>query len=325
MVNNKSLLVLMTMLMANQAFALDLPVVPLSVSEYNYGMTNNTKKYTPIKVAKINEPKKAEVVVAQTTQRSYKKQNQVQNQVKRASVQKGSKKFAEQYALELNVTPGVNEIVKIAKGFTNRLVTPFANPRLITSNDLTHKISGNIVYITTNKSNPLGVYITDKDNTDNSISLTLIPKVIPARQINLKIDGLVKKVKVNVETRKWEESRPYVDTLKLMMRELAFNKIPSGYNMEKFSGTMLCTQDGLQLEAKQKMVGSNLDIIVFKATNMTNNHFLINESSCYRPGFLAISTWPKTKLNPSESTELYVIKKHYEESSSSTIRPSVLD
>jgi len=327
MVNNKSLLVLMTMLMANQAFALDLPVVPLSVSEYDYGMaSNNTKQYTPIKVAKINESKKTEaVVVAQTTQQSYKNKNLVQHQVKKAPVQKGSKKFAEQYALDLNVKPGVNEIVKIAKGFTNRLVTPFENPRLITSNDLTHKISGNIVYITTNKSNPLGVYITDKDNADNSISLTLIPKVIPARQINLKIYGLVKKAHVNVETRKWEESRPYVDTLKLMMRELAFNKIPSGYNMQKFSGTMLCTQDGLQLEAKQKMVGSNLDIIVFKATNMTNSHFLINESSCYRPGFLAISTWPKTKLNPSESTELYVIKKHYEESSSSTIRPSVLD
>ena len=93
MVNNKSLLVLMTMLMANQAFALDLPVVPLSVSEYDYGMaSNNTKQYTTIKVAKINESKKTEaVVVAQTTQQSYKNKNLVQHQVKKAPVQKDLK------------------------------------------------------------------------------------------------------------------------------------------------------------------------------------------------------------------------------------------
>ena len=82
----------------------------LNGASNGYNSCNNTKQYTPIKVAKINESKKTEaVVVAQTTQQSYKNKNLVQHQVKKAPVQKGSKKFAEQYALDLNVKPGVNE------------------------------------------------------------------------------------------------------------------------------------------------------------------------------------------------------------------------
>ena len=89
---------------------------------------------------------------------------------------------------QLKVTPGINELIPIAVGHLNRLVTPFDNPVVTTTSQATTSTHGKIVYVATADETPVTLYITPGDNQDIALSLTLIPKRIPAREIHLSLD-----------------------------------------------------------------------------------------------------------------------------------------
>ena len=89
---------------------------------------------------------------------------------------------------QLQVTPGINELIPIAVGHLNRLVTPFDNPVVTTTSQATTSTNGKIVYVATADETPVTLYITPGDNQDIALSLTLIPKRIPAREIHLSLD-----------------------------------------------------------------------------------------------------------------------------------------
>ena len=83
------------------------------------------------------------------------------------------------------VKPGINELMPIAVGHLNRLVTPFEHPVVTTTSQATTSTKGKIVYVATADETPVTLYITPGDNQDIALSLTLIPKRIPAREIHL--------------------------------------------------------------------------------------------------------------------------------------------
>ena len=319
MQKNKNLIFLIILITPVFVFAqsgtiADLPVVPLSVSEMDYQEKPVKKRTTYKKPKNQGTPQRT---------RTNKKQPM------KRSVPDKSGKFKEQYPLDIISKSGVNEIIPISSGFTNRFITPFEHPVVVTSagkDVLSHTVSGNIVYIGTNSLKPLGIYITDKDNNMNAISMTVIPKAIPPREIRLTLVGYTKPNKgTRKKAVKWEMARPYIQTVKSIMRDMAFNKIPPGYSLENFAGSMLCNQEGLNVTAKQKLAGGNMDILVFKATNISMAPFLINEPSCYHAGIIAISSWPYARLELQQSTELYVIVKKQDNASPHLIRPSVID
>jgi hypothetical protein len=70
----------------------------------------------------------------------------------------------------------------------NRLVTPFDNPVVTTTSQATTSTKGKIVYVATADETPVTLYITPGANQDIALSLTLIPKRIPAREIHLSLD-----------------------------------------------------------------------------------------------------------------------------------------
>ena len=97
----------------------------------------------------------------------------------------------------INVTAGKNIVIPVASGFTNHFVTPFSDPVVIsTSLSMTDGqgsgeifIRGNIVYVSTNREYPVTMFITQKDNETAAISLTLVPKKIPPREITFSLAG----------------------------------------------------------------------------------------------------------------------------------------
>ena len=67
-------------------------------------------------------------------------------------------------------------------------MTPFDNPVVTTTSQATTSTKGKIVYVATPDETPVTLYITSGDNQDIALSLTLIPKRIPAREIHLGLD-----------------------------------------------------------------------------------------------------------------------------------------
>jgi len=67
-------------------------------------------------------------------------------------------------ALELGprtlvVTPGTTAIVEVAIDHLNRIVTPFAAPRVRTVSQATTQVEGNAVYVATASEDPVSLYI----------------------------------------------------------------------------------------------------------------------------------------------------------------------
>ncbi|MDA1379411.1 hypothetical protein PCI56_05540 [Plesiomonas shigelloides subsp. oncorhynchi] len=98
----------------------------------------------------------------------------------------------------LTMKPGMNQIIPIAIGHPNRVVTPFSNPEVI-STSLTGVsdtgqcgeicIKENVVYVATDKQYPVTMFITEKGSEAQALSLTMFPRRIPPREVFLKLNG----------------------------------------------------------------------------------------------------------------------------------------
>ena len=98
----------------------------------------------------------------------------------------------------ITVKQGNNYIVPIAIAHPNRIVTPFSNPEVISTSLTGMKADGscseicikdNVVYVATNKQVPVTMFVNEKGNESASISLTLVPKKIPPREIALRFEN----------------------------------------------------------------------------------------------------------------------------------------
>lgn len=133
----------------------------------------------------------------------------------------------------LLMTPGVNELIPVALGHLNRIVTPFESPQVRTTSDAQTQIKGNVVYVATDKESPVSLYITPPGQEAPALSVTLVPRRIPPREITLAIDGQQWPIKgvVNRKAATWETAQPYVDNLRDLLRRLALNELPQGYDI----------------------------------------------------------------------------------------------
>jgi conjugal transfer pilus assembly protein TraK len=236
---------------------------------------------------------------------------------------------------QLQVKPGINELIPIAVGHLNRLVTPFDNPVVTTTSQATTSTKGKIVYVATPDETPVTLYITPGDNQDIALLLTLIPKRIPAREIHLGLDKDAYKVltKLQQQTsnavgKAADKEQEYITTLKKLFRDLGLQKTPPGFSLRDPGHTesIHCHQDRLQISTGQLLEGQDLLILVGVARNTGVASIEFDERSCAtgKDEVLAVAAWPKVVLSPGESTELYVAVRRSAEQAA-TLRPSLLN
>jgi conjugal transfer pilus assembly protein TraK len=234
----------------------------------------------------------------------------------------------------LQVKPGINELMPIAVGHLNRLVTPFDNPVVTTTSQATTSTKGKIVYVATAEETPVTLYITPGDNQDIALSLTLIPKRIPAREIHLSLDQETYKRLTQWQRQSTTSSdkpvnqeQDYITTLKQLFRDLGLQKTPSGFSLRDPSQTeqIHCHQDRVRIRTGQLLEGQDLLIFVGVARNTGVTPIEFDERACAstQDEVLAVAAWPKVVLGPGESTELYVAVRRKDEAAI-TIRPSLL-
>src|SRR5690606_3817487 len=139
-------------------------------------------------------------------------------------------------AMTLQVAPGVNEIIVVSRGHLNRLVTPFEHPVVKTVSKASTQVEGNIVYVASESEEPVTLFINDEEYAEVAISLTLVPKAVPPREVRLSVDAAASQnlpISVMGNVRRRVQAQPYVQTLKDLMRDLALGEIPEGYNLRK--------------------------------------------------------------------------------------------
>lgn len=235
----------------------------------------------------------------------------------------------------LQVKPGINELMPIAVGHLNRLVTPFDNPVVTTTSQATTSTKGKIVYVATADETPVTLYITPGDNQDIALSLTLIPKRIPAREIHLSLDQETYKrlTQWQRQTKDSSDKPPnqeqdYITTLKQLFRDLGLQKTPAGFSLRDPSQTeqIQCHQDRVRIRTGQLLEGPELLIFVGVAYNTGVIPIEFDERACAatQDEVLAVAAWPKVVLGPGESTELYVAIRRKDEAAI-TVRPSLLN
>jgi len=234
----------------------------------------------------------------------------------------------------IQVKPGINELMPIAVGHLNRLVTPFDNPVVTTTSQATTSTKGKIVYVATPDETPVTLYITPGDNQDIALSLTLIPKRIPAREIHLSLDKDSYKVLTKLQqqstasvSKASDQEQAYITQLKKLFRDLGLQKTPAGYSLRDPSQSehIYCLQDNVQIRTGQVLEGQDMLILVGLARNTGSDLLEFNERSCAtnKDDVLAIAAWPKVVMGKNESTELYIAVRRTSETAA-TLRPSLL-
>lgn len=243
----------------------------------------------------------------------------------------------------LVMTPGVNQVIPVAVNHPNRIVTPFSTPEVVSTTLSGMGPSGecgeicikeNVIYIATDKEHPVTMFITEKDSEAQALSVTMIPRRIPPREVFLKLDDetLFNSAMAygNAKAEAWEKSQPYLETIRTIFRGLALGSIPQGYTIGKTPRNAKlphCDHPGLEVDFSkgQFMSGHSVNVFVGVATNVANQPIEFKESWCGSWDVAAAAVWPRNLLLPGEKTEVFVATKQNRGKSSSTKRRSLLD
>ncbi len=242
---------------------------------------------------------------------------------------------------EIIIHPGATEIVPISQGFINRIVTPFSHPEVISSSleassadDCSNFcIKGGVVYVNATSSTPLSMFIAEGDNPELAFAVTLVPKLIPSREIIFRIEGS----DYRIITKPSDNSQPYSNlaseyeaSIRDILRSLALGEIPDGYSMREASlheYLPLCFQDGLSFSFDNpglRFEGPRFTVYVGVVTNTSDKNIEAQESSCLGFGAVAASFWPHDLLIPNEKSEIFVVEKVRHADQSRKSRPSLI-
>lgn len=234
--------------------------------------------------------------------------------------------------IELNVVPGTTELVRIARNYLNRIITPFEDPKLLTVNPVEVRKEGSSIYLTTASEKPVGVHILSNDPQDTrSISLTLIPARIPPKTIQLKWGEHALAISVPASAtraKRWEQSSSYEEKLLELVEIVARGEVPEGYSLSPAQDTVTCTLPGVTFFAGQRLTGSRFSVFVLRATNAGNSTIeLLSHAGCNATGVALVAPWPRAYLEPGASTELYVavVNEAFEPTARGQLRPSLLE
>lgn len=233
----------------------------------------------------------------------------------------------------LIVEPGVNQIVPVAADHLNRFVMPFGTPVVTTMSEATTTtdIKQNVVYIGTSSKEPVTAFITEKGDQSRAVSLTLVPQLIPPREVFVRLsDGYSAGVPYsNPAAERWEMSQPYVEAVRSVFRSTALGELPQGYAMAKVSGSIHlpnCEMAGLDFNFTngQVLSGHSLSVLIGVARNVTGDPIEFKEAACGDWDVAAVAAWPRNVLEPGEMTEIYVARRVNAQKPATSKRPSLL-
>lgn len=219
----------------------------------------------------------------------------------------------------ITVEPGVNEIINIAVGHSNRIVTPFKEPRVITTAQASVETSNNVIYVAPATDGLISMFLTETGDESVAISLTLQPKRIPPRELRLELPvGVL--VQDTVEATPKDQSqntarrdRSYTAEAARAFDMLAQGEIPQGFAFSREAPPPfpLCSPgNGFEVSFSkgQYLLGQEQEIYVGIVRNGSRVAASFAEPWCYAEGVVAVALWPSATLKPGEFAEIYLAR-----------------
>ena len=236
-----------------------------------------------------------------------------------------------QSGITIKPKPGRTESVVIAKGKLNRIVTPYADPKVLTVDNVETKIDGSAVYIATDSETPVSMFISDAE-TGNAASLQLAPQeLITPVEIRIEADpakATQNDVGSSNNDKVFRQDTPYIMEVKVIMQNLGRQQIPQGFTLEEVTDELrsitICHDANLTFWPGQLLSGHDSRIVVVIAQNNGTSTAIFEEAFCAGENTMAVAAWPKVRLEPGEKTEVYILMRLPEGKSGEEIRPALL-
>lgn len=203
----------------------------------------------------------------------------------------------------------------------------------MTTSDATTKVSGNVVYVSTDK--PATLYITPKGDETVALGLALVPQRVPPREVILTLSDQGRGWKTSqsaakAEAEAWEKDQPYLDAIRAVMRDTALGRVPPGYDARSFSRedrTPVCaasTGVTISFSGGQLLRGAAFEAVVGVVKNQTALQADLDETWCATRDVVAIAYWPQVSLPPGGAAEIYLLRRAAGQTPSMIERPSLL-
>jgi len=208
-------------------------------------------------------------------------------------------------AVPLRVNGDGTENVQVSSVFQNRISTPFETPKIIDSSDTEFKISGSNIFLSMPSDHPVVVYITGSERNDPVVSLTLIPRPIPAQTIILQLDP---SIAVQSSPKGHHEHKPetYEQHLAGLLKTLASGDTPEGFTTSNITN-IVGRKGPVIISPVSRYSNAYLDIFVYQAQNAGNPTINLSETSFYQKGVRAVGMYPLSTLRKADKTYVYVI------------------
>lgn len=206
----------------------------------------------------------------------------------------------------IHVSSNRNEVAYVSRGYANRFSTPFRHPMLVGTvpdkySDENIKVVGSSMYFPPIDES-FAIFMTGDDPGDQVISLTLVPKVIPAQTLKLMLDD-----RSSPAERDRKEGIPgsYTEALIEKFRMVAIGKVPQGFSSAKMPPT-IARAGTLVVIPEERFSGQKLDIYRYRVENADKDTVELSEPSFYEKGVRGVAIYPNLKLNAGEFTYVLV-------------------
>lgn len=217
--------------------------------------------------------------------------------------------------LVLHTRVGVNDLVVLSSDFLNRISTPFEDPVVVDITDPTnekHKTTGSEVYYLPSGVDPVGIYIFDKANPTQTISLTIMPRAgMPGQNVLVKLENFRSVKQLSLVPDVGPVVKPSASDYESMLSSLVVGAIRG--NVPGFSPVPLevgeAKLDDVRIVPNFVMQGSYLDIYRYQLTNEGDVPIDMNEGAFYREGVKAIAFFPRVSLDPGDSTFVFMLSE----------------
>ncbi len=206
----------------------------------------------------------------------------------------------------VRVSSHYNEVLYVSSGFPNRISTPFAAPKLIDNSEVEWQVQGQSLYLSPKSAEkPVGIFVTGSGVNDPVVSLTLIPRNIPAQTLILQLDEDTAAA-VSIPPGESAEASGYTDRLRGILRSVVMGKTPAGFS-EGLLPVAVGRRDALLVMPEKRYSGQHLDVFKYRVENVGQEEIELAEPSFYRDGVRAVSIYPVIKLRKGMSTSVYVL------------------
>ena len=218
----------------------------------------------------------------------------------------------------ITVVPGETKALVVSAGNVNRIVTPFAQPDIVTTAPDQFTIRQNVVYAAPaapapgQQPEPLTLYLTEKGDESTAISLILLPRLqVASREFRLVLAGghggaVTRSSGSARQAAAWEQDQPYPAMLAELLARLAAGSVPQGYDLgppDPAAAPRCAAPASLRVDFShgQLLTGRQLEAWVGTVANPGTSTAELTETAwALTTAVAAVGVWPTPRLAPGE-------------------------